>query len=69
MRKFTLNKDQKKLTPTDEQIKRQKDFARLHHDYERLTKRGKRPLYKDPKLFLLILIISLMFLLIFLESK
>jgi hypothetical protein len=68
MRKFTLNKDHKKLTPTEEQIKRQKDFARLHHDYEKLTKRGKKPLYRDPKLFLLLLIIGLMFLLLFLEA-
>jgi len=68
MRKFTLNKEQKKLTPSEEQIKRQKDFARLHHDYEKIMKRGKKPLYRDPKLFLLLLIIGLMFLLMFLES-
>jgi len=69
MRKFTLNKDQKKLTPTEEQIKRQKDFSRLHHDYEKITKRGKRPLYRDPKLFLLLFIIGLVFFLMYLESK
>ena len=69
MRKFTLNKDPKKLTPTDEQIKRQKDFSRLHHDYEKIVKRGKRPLYRDPKLFLLIFIIALVFFLMYLESK
>lgn len=66
MRKFRLNTDKRKLTPTEEQIKRQKDFTRLHHDYEKLMKRGKKPLYKDPKLFLLILIIAILFLLIFL---
>lgn len=69
MRKFTLNKDQKKLTPSDEQIKRQKDFSRLHHDYEKIMKRGKKPLYRDPKMFLLLFIIGLMFLLLFLESE
>lgn len=69
MRKFTLNKENKKLTPSEEQIKRQKDFSRLHHDYEKITKRGKKPLYKDPKLFLLLLILGLMFLLVFLESR
>ena len=68
MRKFTMNRDQKKLTPTEEQIRRQKDFARLHHDYEKIMKRGKKPLYRDPKLFLLLLIIGLMFLLMFLET-
>lgn len=69
MRKFILNKDKKENNPTTEQIKRQKDFSRLHHDYEKLTKRGKRPLYQDPKLFMLILIIGILLLLLFLESK
>jgi len=67
MRKFTLNKDKNSLNPTDEQIKRQKDFSRLHHDYESLTKRGKRPLYRDPKLFMLLLILGIMLLLAFLD--
>lgn len=66
MRKFTLNKNSKEVTPTDEQIKRQKDFSRLHHDYERITKRGKKPLYRDPKLFLLFLVIGIILLLMFL---
>ena len=55
--------------PTAEQIKRQKDFSRLHHDYEKITKRGNKPLYQDPKLFVLILIIGILLLLVFLESK
>ena len=67
MRKFTLNKDKKDLNPTDEQIRRQKDFSRLHHDYESLTKRGKKPLYRDPKLFMLLLILGIMLLLAFLD--
>jgi hypothetical protein len=67
MRKFTLNKDKKDLNPTDEQIRRQKDFSRIHHDYERLTKRGKKPLYLDPKLFMLLLILGIMLLLAFLD--
>lgn len=69
MRQFTRNSDNKKLDPTEEQIKRQKDFARLHHDYERLTKRGKKPLYKDPKLFILLFLLGLIMLLVFLESE
>ncbi|MDX2359871.1 MAG: hypothetical protein QNK23_03625 [Crocinitomicaceae bacterium] len=67
MRKFVLNTDKKKTTPTDEQIKRQKDFSRLHHEYETLTKRGKKPLYRDPKLFMLLFILGLIALLVFLE--
>ncbi|MGB0915738.1 MAG: hypothetical protein ACPGVI_06675 [Crocinitomicaceae bacterium] len=69
MRKFILNKDKKEVNPSTEQIKRQKDFSRLHHDYEKLTKRGKKPLYQDPKLFMLILIIGIVMLLVYLESK
>ncbi|MFT5779303.1 MAG: hypothetical protein ACI837_002260 [Crocinitomicaceae bacterium] len=59
MRKFTLNKEKKDLNPTDAQIQRQKNFTRLHHDYEKLTKRGKKRLYKDPKMFLFLLIIGI----------
>jgi len=68
MKKFILNKDNKDLNPTDEQIKRQKDFSRLHHDYEKLTKRSKHPLYKDPKLFMLLFILGLVLFLIFYEG-
>lgn len=69
MRKFVRNTDNKKLEPSEEQIKRHKDYARLHHEYERLTKRGKKPLYKDPKLFMLIFLLGLILLLVILESQ
>ena len=59
MKKFILNKEKTDLNPTDVQIKRQKDFSRLHHEYEKVTKRSKRPLYKDPKLFMLLFILGL----------
>jgi hypothetical protein len=68
MRKFSIHREKKEIEPTDEQIKRHKDFARIHHDYERLTKRGKKPVYRDPKLYLLIVIIGIVLLLAFLES-
>jgi hypothetical protein len=68
MRKFSIHREKKKIEPTDEQIKRHKDFARLHHDYERLTKRGKKPVFRDPKLYLLVVIIGIVLLLAFLES-
>lgn len=66
MRKFKLNKNKKTLTPSEEQIQRHKDFARLHHNYEQLTKRSKKRLYQDPKMFLFLLIIAIILLLIFL---
>ena len=69
MRKFSINREKKNLEPSDEQIKRHKDFSRIHHDYERLTKRGKRPLFKDPKLYLLLVLLGIVMLLDFLENK
>lgn len=68
MRKFSIHREKKEIEPTDEQIKRHKDFARIHHDYERLTKRGKKPVYRDPKLYLLVVIIGIVLLLAFLEA-
>lgn len=68
MRKFKLNKKQKNLDPNLSQINRQKDYSRLHHDYEKLTKRGKKPLYKDPKLFILLFILGLILFLMLMES-
>lgn len=68
MREFKLNKEKKELSPSDEQIKRQKDFSRLHHDYEKLTKRGRKPLFKDPKLLILLILIAVIIILLFLES-
>ena len=65
MKKFILNKEKTDLNPTDLQIKRQKDFSRLHHEYEKVTKRSKRPLYKDPKLFMLLFILGLVLFLMF----
>jgi len=69
MRKFSINREKKHLEPSDEQIKRHKDFSRIHHDYERLIKRGKRPFFKDPKLYLLIVLLGVIMLLVFLEKK
>lgn len=68
MRKFVINRTEKKIEPSKEQINRYKDFARLHHDYERLTKRGKKPLYRDPKLWMLLFILGLVVFLMFYEG-
>ncbi len=68
MRKFSIDKENKGLEPSEEQIRRYKDFSRLHHDYERLTKRGKKPVYQDPKLYMLIVLIGIILLIILLEE-
>ncbi|MBI3240180.1 MAG: hypothetical protein HYZ43_15250 [Flavobacteriia bacterium] len=68
MRKFKVNTDTKPKEPTKEQMARYKDFATISHQYDRIAKRPKKPLYRDPKLFLLLLILGLVMLLIFLEG-
>lgn len=68
MKKFVRNIENKKTNPTDAQVKRQKDFSRLYHDYEKLTKRGKKPLFRDPKLFILLFLLGLIIFLIFMEN-
>ena len=55
MRKYKINRNPKNLEPTDEQIKRNKDFVRLSHEYDSIIKRSKKPIYKDPKKFLYII--------------
>lgn len=67
MRKFKINKTNEKIEPTKEQINRQKDFSRLHHQYEQLTKRGKKPLYRDWKRLLFWTMIGVILYLIFSE--
>lgn len=59
MRKFKINSDNSKLEPTPEQVKKYKDFSQVSHNYSRLTKRSKLPLYRDPKMFLLLLVIGI----------
>lgn len=65
MRKFKLNTNPAENEPSKEQLKRYKDFTTLAHSYQNLTKRPKKPLYKDPKMFLFIVLIGLIALLLF----
>jgi hypothetical protein len=67
MRKFSIKQDDRPIEPTLDQIQRNQDFSKLYHDYERLTKRGKKPIYRDPKLYLLMVLIGIIALLLFLE--
>ena len=67
MRKFSIKQDDRPIEPTLEQIQRNQDFSKLYHDYERLTKRGKKPIFRDPKLYLLMVLIGIIALLLFFE--
>jgi len=65
MRKYKLNKDFKQQLPSKDETARYKDFAQLTHTYDKVTKRRKKPLYKDPKAFLALLLIVIIFWLVF----
>jgi len=63
MRKFELHSKADEIKPTKEQDSRNKDFKKLRHQYDLVTKRGKQPIYRDKKrLMLWILIIVILFL-------
>ena len=68
MRKFERTSKENPQEPTKEQLERYKDFASLSHSYERLTKKPKKPLYRDPKLFIFLLLLGIIALLLFLEN-
>lgn len=57
MAKYKLNKEDKKLSK--EELDKMKDFKQLSHRFESLTKRPK-PLYKDRRFFLALVLIALL---------
>lgn len=65
MRKFTINAEKSNLEPSKEQILRYKNFNELSQNHKKITKRPKRTLYQDPKMFLFLLLLGLIALLLF----
>ncbi len=64
MSKYTFNKNKKPL-PGDDEISKYKDFGKLIHNYQRATKPlYHKPLYKQPKVFIFLVMIVLLALLI-----
>ena len=59
MREYKLNKDKKDTIPSDEAIKKHKNFNDLRVSYDEVKKRPREPLYKNRKLFMLLLLIGL----------
>ena len=59
MREYKLNKDKKDTLPSDEVIKKHKNFNDLRVSYDEVMKRPREPLYKNKKLFMLLLLIGL----------
>ncbi|MBX7095750.1 MAG: hypothetical protein K1X56_13595 [Flavobacteriales bacterium] len=60
MKKYSIHKEEKGKAMSDEEILGYKDFSRLHHRYEEVTKRPKQPLYKNPYLFFVLVLIILL---------
>lgn len=46
--------------PSDAELARYRDAKRLVHAYEKSVRRPRRPLYRDPKAFLVLLLIVLL---------
>lgn len=69
MRKYKVNRDQPVKLPSKEAIEKYKDFSRLTHEYDNVVKRPKVPLYKDKRMFFIILFVALMALLLAQSSK
>ena len=60
MKKYKINKGPKKtLKISKSDIHRYKNFNKLMLQYDEVTKRPETPLYKNKKLFLFLIIISL----------
>ena len=60
MKKYKINRDNKVDLPSKKTVEKYKNFSQLSHEYDRLTKRPKVPLYKDKKMFLILLLIVLL---------
>ena len=64
MSKYKFDKN-KKLPLGDEEIRKYKDFGKLIYNYQRATKPVyKMPLYKQPRTFILLILIVVIALLI-----
>lgn len=59
MRKYKINKDKDQKLPPAEVINKYKDFDKLRMQYSDITKRPKKPLYKNRRLFLFLLMVGL----------
>ncbi|MBK6526486.1 MAG: hypothetical protein IPG07_13645 [Crocinitomicaceae bacterium] len=60
MRKYKVNRTAEQKIPSKETIEKYKNFSQLSHAYDHYTKKPKKPLYKDKRMFLFILVIALL---------
>ena len=59
MRKYKINRDKKRKLPPHAVSDKFKDFDKIRMQHGDITKRPKQPLYKNKKLFMLLVLIAL----------
>lgn len=59
MKKYKVNRNNSTDLPSAETIAKYKNFGQLSHEYDKLVKRPKVPIYRDKKMFLVLLLIVL----------
>jgi len=59
MRKYKINRDNERKLPPHAVSDKFKDFDKIRMQYGEITKRPKQPLYKNKKLFMLLILIAL----------
>lgn len=59
MKKYKVNRTNGPDLPSAETIAKYKNFGQLSHEYDKLVKRPKVPIYRDKKMFLILLLIVL----------
>ena len=59
MKEFKINREAKAKLPPKEVIEKYKDFKKLHTDYNEVMKRPRKPLYKNKKLFMFLLLLAI----------
>ena len=59
MRKYKINRDKERKLPPHAVSDKFKDFDKIRMQHGDITKRPKQPLYKNKKLFMLLILIAL----------
>jgi hypothetical protein len=57
--RFRISPEGPGREPSDDELRRYRDSGKLIHNYQRARDRLRRPIYRDPKAFLILLLIAL----------
>jgi len=69
MKKYKLNTEDQKKLPSEKVILKHKNFNDLRMQYNEVTKRPKQPLYKNKRMFLLLVLIAVTAYAIYISSN